>query len=114
MTYHVDLSRRALPDRPLVRAWPSQFPVQGGENQTPPADEQPTGQHPHRGQSWRVRKIDFAQLNRLSTSADQELREAEDALVAFMEQQAKRDALYAESREELERKYEFGRTGGVA
>jgi hypothetical protein len=26
VTYHVDLSRRALPDRPLVRAWPSQFP----------------------------------------------------------------------------------------
>jgi hypothetical protein len=61
----------------------------------PPADEQPTGQQPHRGQSRRVRKIDFAQLDSLSTSADQELRQAEDALVAFMEQQAKRDALYA-------------------
>ena len=32
------------------------------------------------------------------------LRETEDALVAFMEQQAKRDALYLESREELKEK----------
>ena len=64
--------------------------------------------------SRRVRKIDFAQLDGISTSADQELRETEDALVAFMEQQAKRDALYAESREELKQKYEFGRMGGVA
>ena len=29
-----------------------------------------------------VRKIDFAQLDGLSTSADQELRETEDALIA--------------------------------
>jgi hypothetical protein len=69
--------------------------VQGGEDQMPPADERPTGQQPHRRQSRRLRKIDFAQLDSLSTSADQELREAEDARVAFMEQQAKRDALYA-------------------
>jgi hypothetical protein len=54
-------------------------------------------------------KIDFDQLDGLSTSADQELRETEDALVAFMEQQAKRDALYGESREDLKQKYEFGR-----
>ena len=64
--------------------------------------------------SRRVRKIDFAQLDGISTGADQELRETEDALVAFMEQQAKRDALYTESREELEQKYEFGRMDGVA
>ena len=31
-----------------------------------------------------------------------------------MEQQAKRDALYLESREELKEKYEFGRMDGVA
>jgi hypothetical protein len=36
----------------------------------PPADEQPTGQQPYRGQSRRVRKIHFAQLDSLSTSAD--------------------------------------------
>jgi hypothetical protein len=34
--------------------------------------------------------------------------------VAFMEQQAKRDALYVKSREELKQKYEFGRMDGVA
>ena len=73
----------------------------------PPAEE-------HRRQSRRVRKIDFGQLDGLSTSADQELRETEDALVAFIEQQAKRDALYVGSREELKQKYEFGRMGGVA
>ena len=55
------------------------------------AEELPTGQQPHRGQSRRVRKIDFGQLDGLSTSADQELRGTEDVLVAFMEQQAKRD-----------------------
>jgi hypothetical protein len=81
----------------------------------PPAvEELPTGQQPHRRQSRRVRKVDFGQLVGLSTSADQELRETEDALVAFMEQQAKRDALYAGSREELKQKYEFGRMDGVA
>ena len=80
----------------------------------PPAEELPTGQHPHRRQSRRVRKIDFGQLDSISTRADQELRETEDALVAFIEQQAKRDALYAESRQELKRKYEFGRMDGVA
>ena len=74
----------------------------------------PTGQQPHRRQSRRVRKIDFARLDGLSASADQELRETEDALVAFVEQQARRDALYGESREELKQKYEFGRMGGVA
>ena len=58
-----------------------------------PAEELPPGQQPHRGQSRRVRKIDFAQLDGLSSSADQKLGEAEDALVAFMEQ-AKRDPLY--------------------
>jgi hypothetical protein len=77
-------------------------------------EELPAGQQPHRRQARGVRKIDFGRLDALSTSADQELREAEDALVAFMEQQAKRDALYAESREELKQKYEFGRMGDVA
>jgi hypothetical protein len=80
----------------------------------PAPEELPTGQQPDRGPSRRVRKIDFDQLDGLSTSADQELRETEDALVAFLEQQAKRDALYGQSREELERKYEFGRMDGVA
>jgi hypothetical protein len=33
--------------------------------------------------------------------------------VAFMEQQAKRDALYVAPREELKQTYEFGRMDGV-
>ena len=80
----------------------------------PAAEELPTGQQPHRRRSRRARRIDFGQLDGLSTSADQELRETEDALVAFMEQQAKRDALYAESRDELKQRYQFGRVDGVA
>ena len=43
-----------------------------------PVEELPTGQQPYRRPSRRVRKIDFAQLDGLSTSADQELRETED------------------------------------
>jgi hypothetical protein len=81
---------------------------------SPGVEELPTGPRPHRRPSRRVRRIDFAELDGLSASADQELRETEDALVASMEQQAKRDALYAESRDELKRKYQFGRMGDVA
>jgi hypothetical protein len=80
----------------------------------PAPEELPTGQQSHRRQLQRVPKIDFGRLDGLSTSADQELRETEDALVAFIEQQAKRDALYVKSREELKQKYEFGRMDGVA
>ncbi len=61
-----------------------------------------------------VRKIDFAKLDRISTRADAELRETEDALISFMEQQQKRDRLYEKSREELKEKFQFGRMGGVA
>jgi hypothetical protein len=78
------------------------------------AEELPTGQQPHRRQSRRVRKVDFAQLDGLSTSADQELREAEDALISFIEAQEKRDRLYVKSREELNERFQFGRMGGVA
>jgi hypothetical protein len=81
---------------------------------SPGVEELPAGEQPHRQRPRRVRRIDFTELARLSASADQELRETEDALVAFTEQQAKRDALYAESREELKQKYEFGRMGDVA
>jgi hypothetical protein len=61
-----------------------------------------------------VRKIDFAKLDRLSTRADAELRETEDALISFMEQQQKRDRLYVRSQNELKEKFQFGRMGGVA
>jgi hypothetical protein len=61
-----------------------------------------------------VRKIDFAKLDRLSTRADAELRETEDALISFMEQQQKRDRLYVRSQNEPKEKFQFGRMGGVA
>ena len=61
-----------------------------------------------------VRKIDFAKLDRISTRADAELRETEDALISFMEQQQKRDRLYMRSQDELKEKFQFGRMGGVA
>ena len=61
-----------------------------------------------------VRKIDFAKLDRLSTRADAELRETEDTLISFMEQQQKRDRLYMRSQDELKEKFQFGRMGGVA
>ena len=61
---------------------------------SPGVEELPTGQQPHRRQPRRVRRIDFAELDGLSTSADQELNATEDTLVAFLEQQAKRDELY--------------------
>ena len=61
-----------------------------------------------------VRKIDFAKLDRLSTRADAELRETEDALISFIEAQEKRDRLYVTSQDELKEKFQFGRMGGVA
>jgi hypothetical protein len=79
---------------------------------------QPTGHgrgpQPYRRHARRVRKIDFAQLDGLSTRADQELREAEDALISFIEAQEKRDRLYSKSQDELKERFRFGRMGGVA
>jgi 2-phosphoglycerate kinase len=45
----------------------------------------------------------------LANRADQELRKAEDALIAFNEQQAKRDQLHRKTEQELRKKYHFGR-----
>ena len=61
-----------------------------------------------------VRKIDFAKLDRLTSRADAELRETEDALISFIEAQEKRDRLYVRSQDELKEKFQFGRMGGVA
>jgi len=61
-----------------------------------------------------VPKIDFAKLDRLITRADAELRQTEDALISFIEQQQKRDRLYSKSQEELKERFQFGRMGGVA
>jgi hypothetical protein len=60
---------------------------------SPAVEELPSGQptangrgpQPYRRQARRLRKIDFAQLDGLSTRADQELRETEDALISFIE-----------------------------
>jgi hypothetical protein len=89
---------------------------------SPAVEELPSGQptrngrdpQPYRRHARRLRKIDFAQLDGLSTRADQELRETEDHLVAFIEQQQKRDRLYVKSDEELKKRFQFGRMGGVA
>ena len=79
---------------------------------------QPTGYgrgpQSHRRHVGRVRKIDFAQLDGLSTRADQELRETEDALISFIEAREKRDRRYVKSQEELKEKFQFGRMDGVA
>jgi hypothetical protein len=72
------------------------------------------GPQPYRRQVRRVRKIDFGQLDGLSARADQELRETEDALISFIEAQEKRDRLYVKPREELKKRFQFGRMGGVA
>jgi hypothetical protein len=78
-----------------------------------PVDGLPTGR-PAGHQRHRVGKIDFASLENLSNSADAELRGTEDALISFMEQQQKRDRLYARSEDELKERFQFGRMGGVA
>ena len=88
----------------------------------PAVEELPSGQptgnsrhpRPYRRPARRVRKIDFAQLDDLGMRADQELRETEDALIAFIEGQEKRDRLYVKSQEELKERFQFGRMGGVA
>jgi hypothetical protein len=89
---------------------------------SPAVEELPSGQptgrgrgpQPYRRHARRVRKIDFDVLDGLRVRADQELREAEDTLIAFMEQQEKRDRLYVKPREELKKRFRFGRMGGVA
>jgi hypothetical protein len=89
---------------------------------SPAVEELPSGQpasngrgpQPYRRPARRVRKIDFAQLDGLSMRADQELRDTEDALISFIEAQAKRDRLYVRSQEELKERFQFGRMGGAA
>jgi hypothetical protein len=89
---------------------------------SPAVEELPSGQptgngrgpQPYRRPAGRVRKIDFDVLDGLSMRADQELRETEDALVSFIEAQEKRDRLYMKSQEELKKRFQFGRMGGVA
>jgi hypothetical protein len=62
-----------------------------------------------------VRTLDFGVLDGLGMRAAAEIRDAEDALIAFTEQQAKRDALHVKTKEEIAAKYDQqDRLGGAA
>jgi hypothetical protein len=62
-----------------------------------------------------VRKLDFAVLDGLAARAAAEIRETEDALIAFTEAQQKRDALYVKTKHEIAARYnQQDRLGGAA
>ena len=62
-----------------------------------------------------VRKLDFGVLDGLGMRAAAEIRDAEDALIAFIEAEQKRDALHVKTREEILAKYnQQDRLGGAA
>jgi len=62
-----------------------------------------------------VRTLDFGMLDGLGTRAAAEIREAEDALIAFSEAEQKRDALHVKTKEEIAVKYkQQDRLGGAA
>jgi hypothetical protein len=49
----------------------------------PPTEDLPIGEQPHRPQSRRVRKIDFTELDRLGTRADQAPRGSARVVVLY-------------------------------
>ena len=62
-----------------------------------------------------VRTLDFNVLDGLGMRAAAEIRDAEDALIAFTEAQQKRDALHVKTKEEIAAKYhQQDRLGGTA
>jgi len=62
-----------------------------------------------------VRTLDFGVLDGLAARAAAEIRETEDALIAFTEQQAKRDAVQVSTKHEIAAKYNpQDRLGGAA
>jgi hypothetical protein len=62
-----------------------------------------------------VRTLDFGVLDGLGIRAATEIRTAEDALIAFIEAEQKRDALHAKTKHEIAAKYnQQDRLGGVA
>jgi hypothetical protein len=62
-----------------------------------------------------VRTLDFGVLDGLGARAATEIRAAEDAVIAFIEAEQKRDALHAKTREEIAAKYnQQDRLGGAA
>ena len=63
-----------------------------------------------------VRTLDFGVLDGLGARAAAEIRDAEDALIAFSEAEQKRDALHVKTKEEIAAKYnnKQDRLGGAA
>jgi hypothetical protein len=62
-----------------------------------------------------VRTLDFGVLDGLSARAAAEIRAAEDALIAFIEAEQKREALHVKTKEEIAAKYnQQDRLGGAA
>jgi hypothetical protein len=62
-----------------------------------------------------VRTLDFGVLDGLGMRAAAEIRDAEDALIAFTEAERKRDALHLKTRDEIAAKYnQQDRLGGAA
>jgi hypothetical protein len=62
-----------------------------------------------------IRRLDFGVLDGLGARAAAEIRAAEDALIAFIEAQQKRDALHVKTKNEIAAKYnQQDRLGGAA
>ena len=62
-----------------------------------------------------VRTLDFGVLDGLGMRAAAEIRDAEDALIAFIEAEQKRHALHAKTKQEIAAKYnQQDRLGGAA
>jgi hypothetical protein len=62
-----------------------------------------------------VRTLDFGVLDGLAARAAAEIRETEDALIAFIEAEQKRNALHQKTKQEIAAKYhQQDRLGGAA
>jgi hypothetical protein len=62
-----------------------------------------------------VRTLDFGVLDGLGARAAAEIRAAEDALIAFIEGEKKRNALHLQTKHEIAAKYnQQDRLGGAA
>src|SRR5687768_16456700 len=57
-----------------------------------------------------IRRIDFAYYDGVAHRVLDDIRAAEDALVSQQDQQAKRDALYGQSRADLQERFRVGDT----
>ena len=80
----------------------------------PPVDGLPTGRP--RGPSAAPSRPDRLRPARRPQHAGptRSFERPRTRLISFMDQQQKRDGLYAKSREELKERFQFGRMGGVA